>query len=76
MTYRALNGLFGLFVGCFSIALIVSLFRDDFLRRFHWGKGGRTPISRLSILVFLPFSLFWLVLTAGVLVAFGWLPKA
>jgi NADH-quinone oxidoreductase subunit H len=24
--------------------------------------------------VFLPFSLFWLVLTAGVLVAFGWAP--
>jgi len=25
--------------------------------------------------VFLPFSLFWLVATAGVLVATGWLPK-
>jgi NADH-quinone oxidoreductase subunit H len=24
--------------------------------------------------VFLPFSLFWLVLTAGVLTAFGWVP--
>jgi hypothetical protein len=24
--------------------------------------------------VLLPFSLFWLVLTAGVLTAFGWLP--
>jgi NADH-quinone oxidoreductase subunit H len=29
---------------------------------------------RLGWKVFLPFSLFWLVLTAGVLVAFGWAP--
>ena len=33
-------------------------------------------LMRLGWKVFLPFSLFWLVLTAGVLVAFGWLPKA
>jgi len=26
--------------------------------------------------VFLPFSLVWVVLTAGVLMAFGWLPNA
>jgi NADH-quinone oxidoreductase subunit H len=26
--------------------------------------------------VFLPFSLLWLVLTAGALMAFGWLPDA
>jgi hypothetical protein len=26
--------------------------------------------------VFLPFSLIWLVLTATVLMAFGWLPHA
>jgi len=25
--------------------------------------------------VFLPLSLFWLVLTAGVLTAFGWVPS-
>jgi hypothetical protein len=25
--------------------------------------------------VFLPLSLFWLVLTAGVLVSMGWLPE-
>ena len=31
-------------------------------------------LMRLGWKVFLPFSLFWLVLTAGVLVAFGWLP--
>ncbi len=31
-------------------------------------------LMRLGWKVFLPFSLFWLVLTAGVLVSFGWLP--
>ncbi len=31
-------------------------------------------LMRLGWKVFLPFSLFWLVLTAGVLVAFDWLP--
>ena len=32
-------------------------------------------LMRLGWKVFLPFSLFWLVATAGVLVATGWLPK-
>jgi NADH-quinone oxidoreductase subunit H len=31
-------------------------------------------LMRLGWKVFLPFSLFWLVLTAGALMAFGWLP--
>src|ERR1700692_1604804 len=37
-------------------------FRYDQLMRLRWK-------------VFLPFSLFWLVLTAGVLVTMGWVPK-
>lgn len=32
-------------------------------------------LMRLGWKIFLPFSLGWLVLTAGVLVGFGWLPK-
>jgi NADH-quinone oxidoreductase subunit H len=32
-------------------------------------------LMRLGWKIFLPFSLFWLVLTAGVLTAFGWLPN-
>jgi NADH-quinone oxidoreductase subunit H len=31
-------------------------------------------LMRLGWKVFLPFSLFWVILTAGVLTAFGWLP--
>jgi NADH-quinone oxidoreductase subunit H len=33
-------------------------------------------LMRLGWKVFLPFSLFWVVLTAGVLIAFGWVPGA
>lgn len=33
-------------------------------------------LMRLGWKVFLPFSLFWVVLTAGVLVGFGWVPHA
>jgi NADH-quinone oxidoreductase subunit H len=33
-------------------------------------------LMRLGWKVFLPFSLIWLVLVAGVLLAFGWLPQA
>ena len=33
-------------------------------------------LMRLGWKVFLPFSLIWVALTAGVLVAFDWLPKS
>jgi NADH-quinone oxidoreductase subunit H len=33
-------------------------------------------LMRLGWKVFLPFSLFYLVLVAGVLLAFGWLPAS
>ena len=33
-------------------------------------------LMRLGWKVFLPLSLFWLILTAGVLVGFGWAPAA
>ncbi len=33
-------------------------------------------LMRLGWKVFLPLSLFWLVVTAGVLTAFGWLPNS
>ena len=33
-------------------------------------------LMRLGWKVFLPLSLLWLVITAGALMAFGWLPNA
>jgi NADH-quinone oxidoreductase subunit H len=48
---------------------------------FIWVRGTfpryrYDQLMRLGWKVFLPFSLFWLVLTAGVLMAFGLLPNA
>ncbi|HYD65357.1 NADH-quinone oxidoreductase subunit NuoH [Azospirillum sp.] len=51
-----------------------------FMFVYIWVRGTMPryrydQLMRLGWKVFLPFSLAWLVLTAGVLVAFGWLPK-
>ncbi len=48
---------------------------------FIWVRGTfpryrYDQLMRLGWKVFLPFSLLWLVLTAGALLAFGWLPHA
>lgn len=47
---------------------------------FIWVRGTfpryrYDQLMRLGWKVFLPFSLFWLVLTAGALMLFGWLPQ-
>jgi NADH-quinone oxidoreductase subunit H len=52
-----------------------------FLFTFVWVRATfpryrYDQLMRLGWKVFLPFSLIWLVLTAGALVAFGWLPHA
>ena len=57
----------------FFLKIAVVLFAFLWVRatfpRFRYDQ-----LMRLGWKVFLPLSLFWLVLTAGVLVAFGWLP--
>ena len=72
-------GPFGLWpvLGPFWFILKVSMV----LFTFIWVRGTfpryrYDQLMRLGWKVFLPFSLFYLVLVAGVLMAFGWLPHA
>jgi NADH-quinone oxidoreductase subunit H len=57
----------------FALKICLCLFVFIWVRatfpRFRYDQ-----LMRLGWKVFLPFSLFWLVLTAGVLTAFGWVP--
>jgi NADH-quinone oxidoreductase subunit H len=59
------------FVGKVMFCLFVFIWVRATFPRYRYDQ-----LMRLGWKVFLPFSLFWLVLTAGVLVAFGWLPNA
>ena len=52
---------------CFVFFMISMV--KAFVPRYRYDQ-----LMRLGWKVFLPFSLFWLVLTAGVLVTAGWLP--
>ena len=58
----------------FALKIVFCLFVFIWVRatmpRFRYDQ-----LMRLGWKVFLPFSLLWVVLTAGVLVTFGWLPK-
>jgi NADH-quinone oxidoreductase subunit H len=53
-----------------AFCLFVFIWVRATMPRFRYDQ-----LMRLGWKVFLPFSLGWVVLTAGVLVAFGWLPK-
>ena len=52
-----------------SVLLFVFLWVRATMPRYRYDQ-----LMRLGWKVFLPFSLFWVVLTAGMLLAFGWLP--
>jgi NADH-quinone oxidoreductase subunit H len=54
-----------------SLCLFFFLWIRATMPRFRYDQ-----LMRLGWKVFLPISLLWLVLTAGVLMAFGWLPNA
>ncbi|MCC7271632.1 MAG: NADH-quinone oxidoreductase subunit NuoH [Alphaproteobacteria bacterium] len=58
------------FAAKISLCLFVFLWVRATLPRYRYDQ-----LMRLGWKVFLPLSLFWVVATAGVLVAFGWLPK-
>ena len=59
------------FIGKVLLLLFVFIWARATFPRYRYDQ-----LMRLGWKVFLPFSLLWLVLTAGVLMAFGWLPHA
>jgi NADH-quinone oxidoreductase subunit H len=59
------------FLGKVVVCLFVFIWVRATFPRYRYDQ-----LMRLGWKVFLPISLFWLVLTAGALVAFGWLPNA
>lgn len=58
------------FVAKIAFCLFVFIWVRATMPRYRYDQ-----LMRLGWKVFLPFSLLWVVLTSGVLVAFGWLPK-
>lgn len=58
------------FAAKIAFCLFVFIWVRATVPRFRYDQ-----LMRLGWKVFLPFSLIWVVLTAGVLVTFGWLPR-
>jgi NADH-quinone oxidoreductase subunit H len=58
------------FAGKIAFCLFVFLWVRATLPRYRYDQ-----LMRLGWKVFLPLSLFWVVATAGVLVATGWVPQ-
>ncbi|VBB68592.1 NADH-ubiquinone oxidoreductase chain H [invertebrate metagenome] len=67
---------FNLLPGVVWFTLKVALLLFGFLWvRATFPRYRYDQLMRLGWKIFLPFSLFWVVLTAGVLVAFNWIPR-
>ena len=58
------------FAAKIALCLFVFLWVRATFPRYRYDQ-----LMRLGLKVFLPFSLLWVVLTAGALIAFDWLPK-
>ena len=58
-------------IGKICVCLFVFIWVRATFPRYRYDQ-----LMRLGLKVFLPLSLLWLVLTAGALLAFGWLPHA
>ena len=58
------------FIGKIALVAFVFLWVRATFPRYRYDQ-----LMRLGWKVFLPFSLFWVVLTAGVLLAFDWVPR-
>jgi len=58
------------FVGKIAVCLFVFLWVRATFPRYRYDQ-----LMRLGWKVFLPFSLLWVVVTAGVLMATGWVPR-
>jgi NADH-quinone oxidoreductase subunit H len=58
------------FVGKICFVLFLFLWVRATFPRYRYDQ-----LMRLGWKIFLPLSLIWVVITAGVLVAFGWVPK-
>lgn len=68
--FTLVPGIVWFLIKVFLVFLMFSMVKA-FVPRYRYDQ-----LMRLGWKVFLPISLFWVVLTAGVLVSFGWVPHA
>src|SRR6266566_2864526 len=53
------HSIFGLCLAVVAVWMVIALFSERRRSRFHWGKSREgPPMSRLSILMALPFAIF------------------
>ena len=73
MSDQILQGIFGVFFGFFAAYLLGALFSNRFRSKIHWGKGaGGPPISRFSIVVLLPFTIYIAMKHCTIALGYQW----